>query len=246
MIDIHCHILPMVDDGARSVEQALNMLVQAYEDGTDDIILTPHLAYAYGFNNPNRKIKELFDDLKDIVKRERIPIHIYLGCEFLFSSIKTFEEKFDEITLMNDTKYLLMEFFFDVSGEEILEAIDAVIERGYVPIIAHPERYESIQISLDIVKKGIEKGALFQMNKGSIFGDYGRYAKETVFELLDHHYIHFVGSDAHNTKTRNPYMYDAYRYIKDIYGTTYANKIFKENAKCLLKIKEGDLYEKMG
>ena len=95
MIDIHSHILPMIDDGASSVEMALDMLDAAYRDGTDAIILTPHLAYEYGFINPYSKIKNLFKDLKNIVEYEHIPIDLYLGCEFLFSSpeIKMNEEQ---------------------------------------------------------------------------------------------------------------------------------------------------------
>ena len=69
MIDIHSHILPLIDDGASSVDQALEMLIQAYEDGTDEIVLTPHLAYAYGFDNPNEKIRSLFEDLSYIVHK---------------------------------------------------------------------------------------------------------------------------------------------------------------------------------
>lgn len=238
MIDIHSHVLPMVDDGASSVEQALSMLVQAYEDGTDGIVLTPHFAYEYGFNNPNDKVKELYADLKYIVRKEGIPIQIYLGCEFLFSSVDAFEKRCHEITRINDTQYLLMEFFFDVDGDDILKAIDCVIEKGLIPVIAHPERYECIQISIDIVEKGILKGALFQMNKGSVFGDYGRMARETVFELLDRHYIHFVGSDGHNTKTRNTYMYETYQCIKDIYGRQYAKNIFIKYPQNMLKNKD--------
>ena len=234
MIDIHSHVLPMVDDGASSVEQALRMLVQAYEDGTDEIVLTPHLAYDYGFDNPSDKIKDLYEDLKYIVNKERIPIVMHLGCEFLFSSLDTFTKYFDEITFMNDTKYLLIEFYFDVDETDILHAIDVVVKKGFIPIIAHPERYECIKISIDVVKEGIEKGALFQMNKGSLFGDYGRTARETVFDLLDKHYIHFAGSDAHNTSSRNTYMYEAYQLIKDIYGNEYAHRVFKNNPKKML------------
>lgn len=226
MIDIHSHVLPMVDDGAASVEQALEMLIQAYEDGTDAIVLTPHLAYAYGFDNPNDKIKKLFSDLSYIVEQEHIPIKMYLGCEFLFSSVDTFLHHFDDITFMNDTKYLLIEFFFDVEEEEILEAIDLIIKKGYTPIVAHPERYECVKISIDVVQRGVLKGALFQMNIGSVLGRFGHTARDTVFELLDRDLIHFAGSDGHNTRTRNTRMYEAYRLVKEVYGKRKAEYIF--------------------
>lgn len=248
MIDIHSHVLPMVDDGANSVEMALEMLANGYDDGSDAIVLTPHLAYAYGFINPQDKIKELFNDLKYIVERQGIPIKLYLGCEFLFSSVATFRKHFDEITTLNGTRYLLMEFFFDISGQEILEAVDEVIKAGLIPVIAHPERYECVQISLEVVRKAVKKGALLQMNKGSVLGGYGRHAKEAALEMLDEHLISFVGSDSHGIRYRTTTMGEAYLMVKDIYGRSYAKDIFTNNAKQMLldiDIREGQ-DEKVG
>ena len=96
MIDIHSHILPLVDDGSSSVDMSLDMLDEAYRDGTKEIVLTPHLAYAYGFENPNYKIKELFGQFKDIVEDVGIPIKMYLGCEFLYSCLLYTSDAADE------------------------------------------------------------------------------------------------------------------------------------------------------
>ena len=235
MIDIHSHILPMIDDGASSVEMALDMLDAAYRDGTDAIILTPHLAYEYGFINPYSKIKNLFKDLKNIVEYEHIPIDLYLGCEFLFSSPETFYNHKKDITTLNDTQYLLMEFFFDVSKEEVIEAVDIIIDNHMIPIIAHPERFECFQTSSSLADEVIRKGALLQMNKGSVLGRYGRTAKETVLELLDKHYISFVGSDAHHPQKRSSLMYEAYEYMKEYYDKEYVKDIFFNNPKNMLK-----------
>ena len=135
MIDIHSHILPMVDDGASSVKIALDMLDEAYQDGTDEIILTPHLAYPYGFINPKEKINDLFDDLKRIIKYEGIPIKVYLGCEYLFTDERSFELQFNDISLLNNTRYLLMEFYFDVDQEDILKAIDCVLNKNLILLL---------------------------------------------------------------------------------------------------------------
>lgn len=180
MIDIHSHILPLVDDGSSSVDMSLDMLDEAYRDGTKEIVLTPHLAYAYGFENPNYKIKELFSQFKDIVEDVGIPIKMYLGCEFLYRSHESFERHFEDITTLNDTKYLLMEFYFDVEEEVILEAVQDVLDKGYIPVVAHPERFEAIQINPDIAVEIVNRGGYLQMNKGSILGDYGSLVKETV------------------------------------------------------------------
>lgn len=235
MIDIHSHILPMVDDGSPSVEHSLMMLNEAYQDGSDAIVLTPHLAYPYHFDNPNDKIIALFNDFKQIVASEKIPIKLYLGCEFLYDRKATLIEHFDEITTLNDTNYLLMEFFFDTLGDEMLEAIDSVINKNLIPIIAHPERYESIQTSSNLAKQMIKAGALLQLNKGSVFGKYGNMAKEAAFDLLDHQLISFVASDSHHARYRNALMYRDFLFIQEYYGKDQARKIFNDNAKKMLQ-----------
>lgn len=234
MIDIHSHILPMIDDGAHSIDMALDMLDQAYRHGTDAIVLTPHLAYAYGFENPYDKIKELFQDFQKIVNDVGIPIQMYLGTEFLFSSPRTFDLHKEEITTMNQTQYLLMEFYFDVKEEDILEAIDIITKEGWIPIIAHPERFECIQINQELPLMMLKKGALLQMNKGSLLSLHGKMAKETVLYLLDHHYISFVGSDAHHPRLRDANMSICYEMVCDLYGHHYADDIFHNNAKQML------------
>lgn len=235
MIDIHTHILPMIDDGAKSVEEALDMLIEAYKDGTDAVVLTPHLAYAYGFENSYSKIKELYEDLKYIIEQEGIPLRVYLGTEFLFSSKETFINALNDITKMNQTNYILMEFYFDIEFKEILEAIDTVNEYGYIPIIAHPERYDCVQENVYAPKEMVKHGALLQMNKGSVLGRYGHYARETALDMLNDQYVSFVGSDAHSLRLRTPLMYECYHYVKVEYGKEYADDIFNNNAEKMLE-----------
>lgn len=237
MIDVHSHVLPLLDDGADSIETALDMLDMAYRDGTDAMILTPHYACEYGFDNPHKKIVEYFQDFKEIVKQEGIPIKLYLGCEFLFSSIEAFYEYEEMLTTINDTNYILIEFYFDVEEDFVLEAVDTVMQSGKIPILAHPERYECMQISIEPLKKAIQKGALLQINKGSLSGRYGKYAKQTAIELLDRQYVSFVGSDCHHINYRTPKMYDAYDFVLKCYGEDYASAIFRKNAEDLLNIK---------
>ena len=218
MIDIHSHVLPLVDDGSSSIEMSLKMLQQAYQDGTDAIVLTPHLAYPYRFINPKEKIESLFKDFQRIVDDEHIPIKMYLGCEFLFTK-DDFENHFHEIRTLNNS-----------------EAISHVKERGYIPIIAHPERYEAIQIDEDVAFKAKEMGAYLQMNKASILGRHGTRAQECIYRMLENHLISFVGSDAHNVTTRNTFMYKSYQEVSYYFGRDYANAIFKNNAKNILGI----------
>mgnify|MGYP006374880835 FL=1 len=234
MIDIHSHILPLVDDGSKSVDMSLEMLDQAYRDGTEEIILTPHLAYAYGFDNPREKIENLFEEFRNIVWDVGIPIKLHLGCEFLYSSKESFEKHFKDITTLADTKYLLVEFYFDVNEDVILEAVESVLEKGCIPVIAHPERFEAFQTNTELAPRIIEMGGYLQMNKGSILGDYGSIVKDTVYDLLDRRLIHLVGSDAHNLRNRYPAMYESFEKVKTYFGSSYAKRIFNENPEKLL------------
>ena len=109
-----------------------------------------------------------------------------------------------------------------------------IADKGYIPVVAHPERFEAIQINPDIAVEIVNRGGYLQMNKGSILGDYGSLVKETVYNLLENKLIHFVGSDAHNLRSRHPRMYESYVQVKTRFGSDYAQRIFKENGKILL------------
>lgn len=239
MIDIHTHILPMLDDGAKSVEQALDMLVMAYEDGIDDVVLTPHMARVYGFDNPGSKTRDYFKDLKRIVKHEGILIRLHLGMEYLYTSKESFEKRRNDIVTLNDSNTLLCEFFFDCPKETVIEAVDVITSYGYNVMIAHPERYECIQSDLNVAFTIKEKGAYLQMNVGSIFGFYGKRAQRCVYELLDENLIDVVGSDAHDHKYRTPLLKDGYEVIANEYGHRRAEKLFYENAHKILFEEEG-------
>ena len=200
MIDIHSHMLPMVDDGADSVKMALLLLDEAYKNGTKKVVLTPHFAEARKFINPKEKIRPLYQDLCHIVRQNRIPIQLYLGTEYLYRSKMRLKENFLDLQTMNDTKYLLTEFPFHCEEKLILEAVEEIVEKGMIPIIAHPERYECMQINPGFYRTIKRKGGLLQMNKGSVLGQHGTYAKEAAFELLANKAYSFVGSDAHNLR----------------------------------------------
>lgn len=234
MLDIHSHILPEVDDGADSVDTALAMLDYAFRSGTEEIILTPHYAVPYRFDNPKKKTEVLFGQLQHIVQDAGIPIRMHLGCEYLYYGKEPFKQQFPEIATLNQTRHLLMEFFFDSESSLILEAADAVLSRGCIPVIAHPERFQAVQKQPALAEKLVKMGALLQMNKGSILGELEYFSAETVEILLSRHLITFVGSDAHNMNRRNPDMRGCFDMVSTEFGLEYAQQIFYENPKKLL------------
>lgn len=199
MIDLHAHILTDTDDGASSFEESVALLYEARKAGFTGIICTPH--YMQGFyekdtNYIENKIKELEMDAK------RVGIHLYQGNEIYGTNeiCKFLKEK--KITSINGSKYLLIEF--SLNNEPIknsIEIIEEIVKNGYIPIIAHPERYPDVQKDIKFIKNLLKKGALLQANYASIDGYYGILAKKTVIKLLKSKMIQFLGSDVHDKRT---------------------------------------------
>ena len=235
MIDIHSHMLPMVDDGSNSVKMSLRLLDEAYQSGTNKVVLTPHFARSRHYINPKGKIRPLFQDLCRIVKQNHIPIKMYLGTEYFYESKTLFQSHLPDIQRINDTQYLLTEFFPDCKENTILEAVHEMVSRGLIPVIAHPERYECIQIDPMLYHKIRRKGGLLQMNKGSLLGLHGSFAEEAAYELLANKAYSFVGSDAHHPVYRDSDMSEACRIVKRYGGEKYAKKIFEKNPEKMLR-----------
>ncbi|WP_287492795.1 tyrosine-protein phosphatase [Sellimonas sp.] len=230
MIDIHTHIMPGVDDGAGTLEDALRLIRQAVEGGTREIILTPHCAPSYGFFNFNDYLlEEKFDVLCRAVEKEQIPVVLHPGMEVLYESKEEFLIHIDEYFPLCGGRYFLMEFFFDASGENLLEGIQTVKEQGYIPVIAHPERYECVKKDWELALEGCKKGAKFQINKSSLSGTHGEKAARCATCLLDMDLVDFIASDAHHVWERGSGLGRVCRFIEKEYGTERAKKLFVTN-----------------
>lgn len=230
MIDIHTHILPGVDDGARTMEDALRLIRQAAEGGTREIILTPHCAPSYDFFNYNdERLGERFDRLCYAVYQEKIPVTLYSGMEVLYESREEFLYHLDDYAPLCGGRYLLMEYYFDVSRERFLEGIRTVKQCGYYPVIAHPERYDCVKKDLELALEGRRLGAFLQINKSSLSGAHGEKAGQCAEKLLDLDAVEFLASDAHSVETRGSNLGRVYHYIRKEYGEERARRLFVEN-----------------
>lgn len=202
MIDIHSHIIPYIDDGAKNKDVAISMLKKAEETGTKKIILTPH--YFDGkFNKTITEIKSLTDKIKEIAKEENINIEIYHGQEIYHTSNFLEDLKNEKIGTLNDSRYLLIEFNLDrFDKTNILADLYELKLRGIIPIIAHPERYTEFIEKPELINEFIEEGALFQLNACSLGDLFGKDVRKTAETFLKHNIYSFIGSDAHNTRSR--------------------------------------------
>jgi protein-tyrosine phosphatase len=232
-IDIHSHILPQLDDGSRSMEQTMSMLKIAYSDGIRTIIATPH------FREGNiTTTKQMMEDCIAKVKCEMgedIPqINILIGSEIYYSHevVELIKEKL--IPTMAGTRYVLVEFSPVAEYSYIKNGLQQFIFEGYIPILAHVERYENLTKDLNQIKDLIDMGAYIQVNAMSIIGEMGRTSKKIAKILLKYNWIHLVATDAHSDGTRAPRLKKTIEYISKKYGEAYSKELLFDNPSKIL------------
>lgn len=197
MIDIHSHILPGVDDGAKTIEDTKQLIEEAKKAGYAGIIVTPH----YAKQMYEKNVFEI-DEVFETVLNEVEGINLYKANEIYLSYHISDLIKEKKARTINDSRYVLFEIpLMDGKNVDMKKIIYELIENNYVPIIAHPERYDFIQKDPDIVREWINLGVLIQCNMGSIIGIYGANAKKTIIYFLENRMVHFLGSDTHRVKT---------------------------------------------
>lgn len=234
MIDIHCHILPNVDDGSESLEESIAMAKIAESEGITRIVNTSHCHFDFKYKKGNELKLEL-EKFNQVLKEENINIEVLLGNELYYTS--DLIERFDELDFfsMNNSKYILMEFSPINFPKNIEDVIYEIKIRGYIPIIAHAERYKQVQEDVNIVLDCIKEGALIQVNASSILGKNGEKAEDTSKKLLDNNMVHFVATDAHSSNRRRPLIKDSYNYILKNYGKEVSEKLFIENPTAVIE-----------
>ena len=206
MIDIHSHILPNIegDDGSRSFDMSLDMLKMAVQAGTTDIIATPHVN-RHGVVPLWRAVTEAVRILQEKADIEEIPIHIYAGAEVeLNYKALDFLPARSQAYCLAESSYILVELTEQSQPDQTEELLYALMLRGYIPVLAHPERYDRIMTHPERVMKWMQKGVLTQCNAGSFSGAFGQMAQQQAEDLLKNHMIVFLGSDAHRTDWRTP------------------------------------------
>lgn len=196
MIDIHSHIIPNVDDGVEKIEESIKIIKESAENGFSAIFCTPHYI-ENGYMSPKAKNEELINELRDNIKKQGINIELYLGNEVYISSKIVELIKEGKCASLNNSRYILMELPVVSTVSYMEDVIFKIAANGYVPVIAHPERYLFVQKDYKKLIKLVEMGALFQLNYGSIVGIYGNTAKKTAKILLKNNLIHFLGTDTH-------------------------------------------------
>ncbi len=229
IVDMHCHVLPNVDDGAKSVEVSLQMLQIAAEEGITDMIVTPHYQSSRFFT-PANVIEEMIAGLAAKAEQMGIHIRLYPGTEIYYRS--GLEEQLDEgrLAAMNHTNYVLVEFSPVEDFNYIRNAMEELRGMGYIPILAHVERFQCMLEDVERVRTLKRVGCKISSNAGSIAGDYGFRIKRYTHKLLGEELIDFVGTDAHSAERRSPRMKKCVEVLYKKFEPGYVDAILYGNA----------------
>ena len=235
MIDLHCHILPGLDDGARNEDDTLAMARIAAAGGTTEIACTPHCSTDDPYLPDRlRFILSATSHTSDLLEHAGIDLELHSGMELLCVTSPASLLAQGEFLTIGGSRYLLIEFPFDIRSAAISDAAATVRAAGLVPVIAHPERYFCVQWTPSIVAGWAEQGWLIQLNRGSITGGFGRDVFTAAEWILQRRLAHLVASDAHSADQRTPDLTEGYRWVARSCSRDYAELLFQDNPRRML------------
>ncbi|MCC5893800.1 CpsB/CapC family capsule biosynthesis tyrosine phosphatase [Exiguobacterium sp.] len=233
MIDIHCHLLPAVDDGAQNVEVSIAMAKRAVESGVSDIIVTPH-AFHRQFDTSKLNVHQAVDQLQRVLTLEGIALNVHAGQEIrIFGDLLKALEKGEALTLAG-SRYVLIEFPSDsvpAYAEQLFFNLQA---GGYTPIIAHPERNKELAQNPGRLLDFVASGALSQVTTGSLVGQFGKTVQQLAHVFLRNGLSQLVASDAHDVTSRSFYWDETLKALENLDDEELVDNLL-QNGKSVLE-----------
>ena len=235
MIDLHAHILPVLDDGAQDLNDALEMAALAVESGVTVLTATPHCA-AFGPQAVCRAetVRQAVRSLRAALAQAKIPLQLAHGMEIYGTPEVTDLLKNGQLLCLNSSRCPLVEFAFTDCAAQATETLQALRSAGLRPLVAHPERYLYTQDDPTLLNLWVEMGCLLQVNKGSLLGRFGKGAEALAWALVDRGFAFAVASDAHTPVMRTPWMRDAALLLEEEFSPAAARLLLEENPRRLL------------
>ena len=234
MIDIHNHIIFKFDDGPKSLSESLEMLRIAADQGITDVFATSH------FNEIiDAEMERVYFERLEILRKEcrehKINIRLHSGSEMFFHHfIHETVKKTRVATLCEQGKYILMEFPLYLMPTGVEDALYRLTMDGFIPIIAHPERYSALHSRPEKLINFVKYGGLLQVNAGSILGDFGKTTQKIALWLLESKLVHFIGSDAHGPNGRTFKLQKAATELKESLDQSYIDDLVTNNPRKII------------
>ncbi len=220
MIDIHTHILPNLDDGARDMREALAMARIAVDQGTTHMFATPHQQFQG--TRSRQEIKDRVAALQKELDAANIELKILPGYEIRLEGSILEDWDNDLAGPLGDSRYVLVEPLFERYDQEAIQILDQIFLRGYIPIMAHPERIMTIQKDVSLLEPFIARGGLTQITSHSLTGYHGQKAKQVAREMLHAGWGHILASDSHHENRRQPVLSEGVVIAAEIVGQAKA------------------------
>lgn len=230
MIDLHCHILPLMDDGAQSLAESVAMARMAVDSGVAAMAATPHCVAGNASEVRDRVLL-----LREALEEEGIPLRLFLGMEIFGTEDTPRLLRSGRLLTLNNSRYPLVEFGFHGRGERETEILWDVLQAGYRPIVAHPERYVYIQENPELINLWYNMGCLLQVNRGSLMGRFGSNPRYMAMELVKRRFACVVASDGHSPRMRTPWMADVYDMLSREFSPAAAEILLQENPALILR-----------
>lgn len=225
MVDVHCHILPGLDDGPDNIEVSLAMAESAIADGITHVVATPHSSNRYSFDYA--RVRELRDELQEKIGGR---LNLATGCDFHLNPENLEALRADAPRFcINQHDYLLVEFneySIPPSMDKTLHEIQLL---GLRPVITHPERNAILRLQTERLVKWVRLGCFIQVTAGSLTGVFGPGAQKDSWRWLGDGLVHIVASDAHNTRGRPLKLRPAFDLVSEQFGEEKARALFVEN-----------------
>lgn len=235
MIDLHCHILPGIDDGSKNIEESMELIISAQKLGYHKLCCTSH--YKVGIYE-NKNYDRILKNLRDELKKKKIDIELLEGNELFLDleGIQALKEK--KVKTLNKTTYLLVESMPGLTLISLKKSLIKIIEMGYRPVLAHVERYPFINVKT--LYKFKKMGVVIQVNLKSLKN------KKEIYEWIDLNLVDILASDAHNIKYRNYDLEDIIIEIDNKLGIKTREKLLRDNPEKIINNKdiEGSVDEK--
>ena len=203
MIDLHCHILPGMDDGASDLSVSIEMARAFMADGVSVVACTPHILPGV-YHNSGAQIRQATAQLQQTLNREGISLQLVTGADNHIVPDFVAQLRSGHLLSLADSRYVLVEPPHHVAPPRLEDLFFNIVAAGYVPILTHPERLTWIGSHYDMVPRLIRAGVWMQITAGSLTGAFGRNARYWGERMLDEGYVHLLATDAHDVNRRPP------------------------------------------
>jgi len=227
MIDIHSHILPEVDDGARSLDEALTMARVAAADGIEQIICTPHMFNGISGNPFPSEVGDRVAALQDAIGD--LGLRLLPGNEVHFSHAIVEQATTNRVTKLNQRNYMLVELPFETVPTGAEDIFRRLQQSGVLPILVHPERNIQLQVRPGLVAELVGKGVYVQITAMSLTGEFGPGAQRCAEKLVLHNCVHFLATDAHRAARRPPILSRGRDAAEALIGKDRARRLVYDN-----------------